>query len=71
MQIAVLLKLVSQSTFMDSLAENVKDRLASGQLVINPADEYALELALRLRDRCNGSKVTVVTMSPACAEQVL
>lgn len=71
MQIAVLLKLVSQSTFMDSLTEDIKDRLSSGQLVINPADEYALELALRLRDCCKDSKVAVVTMSPACAEHTL
>ena len=49
MQITVLLKLVSQSTFTDSIDLEPKDRLASGQLVVNPADEYALEQALRLR----------------------
>ena len=38
MQITVLLKLVSQSTFTDSIDLEPKDRLASGQLVVNPAD---------------------------------
>ena len=71
MQITVLLKLVSQSTFTDSIDLEPKDRLASGQLVVNPADEYALEQALRLRDRIPGTQVAVVTMAPACAEHLL
>ena len=38
--------------------------------VMNPADESALELALRLRDQ-NGGAVTVLTMGPERAESML
>lgn len=70
MNVAVLLKLVSQARFTDSLCD-VGDRLSSGQLVMNPADEYALELALRLRDACPGTRVTALTMSPAAGGEIL
>ena len=36
--------------------------------VINPFDENALEVALRLKDAVPGSTVTVVTMGPPQAE---
>jgi electron transfer flavoprotein beta subunit len=38
--------------------------------IINPYDTYALEAALRLRDRVGG-EVTVLTMGPAMAEDAL
>ncbi len=38
--------------------------------VINPFDENAIEMALQLKDQ-HGGKVTVVTMGPPQAEQVL
>lgn len=40
------------------------------QFVMNPYDEYAVEEALRLRDQFGG-EVTVVTVGPERAEQVL
>lgn len=39
--------------------------------VINPFDMYAVEEALRLRDRVGDSKVTAVTMGPPQAENAL
>lgn len=38
--------------------------------IVNPFDEYALEQALRLKDRC-GAEVTVVSMGPPQATAVL
>ena len=70
MNIIVCLKIVSQATFSDSLTDN-DDRLSGGRLSINPADRYALELALRIKDNDPGTMVTVVTMAPAYAESSL
>lgn len=39
--------------------------------VINPYDEYALEEALRLRERFEGSVVTVFSIAPASANELL
>lgn len=71
MQITVLLKLVSQSTFTDSIHSEPRDRLTAGQLVLNPADEYAVEQSLRLRERVPNTHITVITMAPDCAEYLL
>ena len=38
--------------------------------IVNPFDEYALELALQLKDS-HGAKVTVLTMGPPQADIVL
>lgn len=70
MNIIVCLKIVSQATFSDSINDN-DDRLSGGKLGINPADRYALELALRIKDNNPGTMVTVVTMAPAYAENSL
>lgn len=64
MNILVCLKIVSQATFTDSLTDN-DDRLSGGKLGINPADAYALELALRIKDNAPETMVTVVTMAPS------
>ncbi len=39
--------------------------------IINPFDTYALEEAVRLKERCGDSKVTVITMGPPQADQAL
>lgn len=70
MNILVCLKIVSQATFTDSLTDN-DDRLSGGRLGINPADAYALELALRIKDNAPETMVTVVTMAPSYAENAL
>ena len=68
MNILVCLKMVSQARFTDSLNDTGADRLSGGQLVINPADAYALELALRLKDKKSNTFITVLTMAPQYAE---
>ena len=70
MNILVCVKIVSQATFSDSLSEN-DERLGGGKLGINPADAYALELALRIKDEKPGTVVTVLTMAPPLAEKSL
>ena len=71
MNILVCLKMVSQARFTDSLGDIGADRLSGGQLVINPADSYALELALRLKDKKSDTFITVLTMAPQYAEHIL
>lgn len=70
MNILVCLKLVSSAQFSDTLNDSA-DRLSGGQLDFNPADRYALELALRLKDKDPKAMVTAVTMAPAYAEHYL
>lgn len=70
MNILVCLKIVSQMQFYDSLNENV-DRFSGGQLMINPADMYALEAALKIKDSKPDTTVTVITMAPAGTEPFL
>lgn len=70
MNILVFLKLVSQAQFSDSLSDS-GDRLTGGQLGINPADLYALELALRIKDSDTEAILTVVSMAPELAEPSL
>lgn len=71
MEILVCVKLVSESLYTDSLQDASKDRLATGRLVMNPVDEYALELALRLRAARPGSRLTLLTLAPQSAEHML
>ena len=70
MNILVCVKIVSQASFADSLSEK-DERLSSGSLGINPADAYALELALRIKDKEQGTMVTVLTMAPSYVEKSL
>lgn len=72
MNILVCLKMVSQSTYTDAIGNNKNaDRLSDGQLVINPADAYALELALRMKDKDKTIKITAIMMAPQYAEHIL
>lgn len=72
MNILVCLKMVSRTTYTDALnpEDASGDRLSTGTIEINPADLYALETALRMKDRY-GAYVTVLTMSPMSAEPIL
>ena len=67
MNILVCIKLISMEQFSDSLRET-GDRLSAGKLDINPADLYALEMALRIKDRSPRTRVSVMTMAPDYAE---
>ena len=71
MEILVCVKLVSESHYTDFFQEVSVDRLSSGRLVMNPVDEYTLELALRLRESCPGSKVILLTLGPRSAAHML
>ena len=71
MRLLVCVKLVSQSQYTDFFQEEAESRLSSGRLTINPADEYALELALRLRASQRDSRVTLLTLAPATARHML
>ena len=68
MNILVCLKMVSRATYTDMLCSDdaSDDRLSGGAIEINPADAYALETALKLKDRY-GAYVTVLSMSPMLA----
>ena len=71
MNILVCLKMVSRSSYTDSFDTDAPaERLSGGVYDVNPADEYALETALRIKDRY-GACVTVLSMSPASAEPML
>jgi len=70
MHVVVCVKIVSQAHLTDSFSDNTQ-RLSAGQLVINPADEYALETALRIKDESPSVRVTVLSLSPDLAEHAL
>ncbi len=71
MRILVCMKLVSQAQFADFLQSGYTDRLSGGQLGINPVDLYALEIALRIKDRIPDTEISVMTMGPDYAEHEL
>lgn len=71
MEILVCVKLVSESLYTDSFQDVPRDRLSTGRLVMNPADEYALELALRLRASRPDSRLTILTLAPQSADHML
>lgn len=41
------------------------------QMVVNPYDEYAVEEALRIKERLGKGEVTIVTMGPAKAKEAI
>ena len=60
MRILVCVKQVPDVNEVKMRDDHTLDRSAAAQ-IMNPADESALEIALRLRDACGGS-VSVVSM---------
>lgn len=69
MNIAVFVKQVPDTTDVKWTQNNNIDRTKMDS-VINPVDREAIEAALRLKEQ-TGAKVTVVTMGPKKAEEVL
>ncbi|MGE5587736.1 MAG: electron transfer flavoprotein subunit beta/FixA family protein [Clostridia bacterium] len=70
MNIAVLIKQVPETTEVKINRETntlMREGVAS---IINPFDMYAIEEALRIRER-HGGKITVITMGPPQAEEAL
>jgi len=72
LRIVVLVKQVPDTANVtgDAMKEDGTVNRAALPAVFNPEDLNALEEALRLKDR-NGARVTVVTMGPPAAVQVL
>ena len=71
MKIIVLIKQVPETTDVRIDPETntlIREGVAS---VINPFDMYAIEEALRLKERIEGAKVVVVSMGPPQAVDVL
>lgn len=70
MKILVCMKQVPDTTEIRIDPETNTLIRAGVPSIMNPFDGYALEIALRLRDK-NGGTVTAVTMGPAQAEAIL
>lgn len=69
MRILVCVKQVPDVNEVKMRDDHTLDRSSAAQ-IMNPADESALEIALRLRDACGGS-VSVVSMGQERAEAML
>ena len=71
MNIAVCIKQVPDSNEV-RVDPETKTMIRQGvESIINPFDGYALEEAVRIRERLGEGKVTVITMGPPQAEQAL
>lgn len=70
MKIVVCMKQVPASTKVDIDPETGNLKRSGQSARTNPYDLYALECALRIREQTGGT-VTVITMGPAQAEQMI
>ncbi len=68
--IAVCIKQVPGSTMVDIDPDTGTLARNTAYNITNPDDMHALEMALSLRERFGGG-ITVLTMGPSCAEDVL
>lgn len=70
MRIVVCTKQTPDTTAQKRMNESFRLDRAGVEGVINPFDEYAVEEALRLKDRL-GAEVTLLCMGPASAQEAL
>jgi electron transfer flavoprotein beta subunit len=70
MKIAVCVKQVPDTTRVEVDQKTGTLRREGVESVLNPLDSFAVEEALRLRERCGGS-VTAISMGPPQAEAML
>ncbi len=70
MNIVVCVKQVPDTAHLKFDANNQLMR-EGVENIMNPFDEYAVETAIRLKEAHEGSKVTVISMGPAQAKEVL
>ncbi len=70
MRIVVCTKQTPDTTAQKRMNEELRLDRASVEGVINPFDEYAIEEALRLKDRL-GADVTLLCMGPMSAQEAL
>ncbi len=71
MNIAVCIKQVPGTTQVKINPETGTLMRDSVEAVVNPFDEYAIEEALRIRERMGGAVVKIITMGPPQAEVAL
>jgi electron transfer flavoprotein beta subunit len=71
MNIIVCIKQVPNTTDVQIDKETGRLKREGVESIINPFDEYAVEEAVRLKEKNAGSKVTVITMGPPQAESAL
>jgi electron transfer flavoprotein beta subunit len=71
MNIIVCIKQVPNTTDVKIDPETNRLKREGVESIINPFDEYAIEEAVKLKEKFAGSKVTVVTMGPPQAEAAL
>ena len=72
LKIVVPVKLVPDTKADKRIDPQTKRLVRSGvATVLNPFDEYALEAALRLRERRRDATVTVVTLAPETGKEVV
>lgn len=73
MKILVLIKQVPDSTTAVKIRGDGKDIERAGvKMVVNPFDEFAIELAVQLREnRSDVESITVLTVGPATATEAL
>lgn len=73
LKIVVLAKQVpdTRNIGKDAMKEDGTVNRAALAAIYNPEDLNALELALRLKDKCEGSTVTIVTMGPPRAADII
>ncbi len=70
MNIIVCIKQVPDTTDIRWTENNTIQR-EGVESIINPYDVYALETALDIKKRCENVKITVITMGPLQAEEIL
>ena len=73
LKIVVLAKQVPDTHNVGADAMNADGTVNRAALptVFNPEDLKALEMALRVKDQCEGATVTVVTMGPPRAAEII
>jgi electron transfer flavoprotein beta subunit len=71
MNIIVCIKQVPNATDVQIDKETGRLKREGVESIINPFDEYAIEEAVRLKEKISGSKVIVITMGPSQAESAL
>ncbi len=72
MKIVVTVKLVPDTTADKRIDPATKRLVRTGETVLNPFDEYAIEAALQLKEKLGAeTTVTVVTMAPERGKEVV
>src|SRR2546423_994895 len=72
MKIAVCIKRVPDSETRVKIAQDGKSLDEAGvKFILNPYDEFAVEEALRLKEKAGTGEVVVVTFGPAAAQEAI